>query len=133
MITKFKNNGDDFFTNVPLPPDFATMWTQSLQQGFKPKLATVAKVLLFPTDAYAMGSKVYNIATDSWWVPELPWHSSLTARDLPRAGRRVTPRRPGPAEREHLQLHPLRDRLRGPHLGEQPARQGRSSPPPCSR
>jgi len=83
MITQFKNNGDEFFTNVPLPPDFATMWTQSLQQGFKPKLATVAKVLLFPTDAYAMGSKAYNIATDSWWVPELPWHSSLTGQTCP--------------------------------------------------
>jgi branched-chain amino acid transport system substrate-binding protein len=83
MISQFKNNGDDFFTNVPLPPDFATMWTQALQQGFKPKLATVAKVLLFPTDAYAMGSKVYNIATDSWWVPELPWHSSLTSQTCP--------------------------------------------------
>jgi branched-chain amino acid transport system substrate-binding protein len=78
MISQFKSHGDDFFTNVPLPPDFATMWTQALQQGFKPKLATVAKVLLFPQDAYAMGSKVYNIATDSWWVPELPWTSSLT-------------------------------------------------------
>ncbi|TVZ06443.1 hypothetical protein EAS64_03200 [Trebonia kvetii] len=77
MISQFKSHGDDFFTNVPLPPDFATMWTQALQQGFKPKLATVAKVLLFPTDAYAMGSKVYNIATDAWWVPSLPWHSSL--------------------------------------------------------
>jgi branched-chain amino acid transport system substrate-binding protein len=83
MISKFKGNGDDFFTNVPLPPDFATMWTQSLQQGFKPKLATVGKVLLFPTDAYAMGSKVYNIATDAWWVPELPWHSSLTSQTCP--------------------------------------------------
>jgi len=81
MISQFKRDGDDFFTNVPLPPDFATMWTQALQQGFKPKLATVAKVLLFPTDAYAMGSKVYNIATDAWWVPELPWHSSLTGED----------------------------------------------------
>ncbi|MGH3210815.1 MAG: ABC transporter substrate-binding protein, partial [Trebonia sp.] len=80
MISQFKNHGDDFFTNVPLPPDFATMWTQALQQGFKPKLATVAKVLLFPTDAYAMGSKVYNIATDAWWVPELPWTSSLTGQ-----------------------------------------------------
>jgi branched-chain amino acid transport system substrate-binding protein len=78
MISQFKSKGDDFFTNVPLPPDFATMWTQALQQGFKPKLATVAKVLLFPTDAYAMGNKVYNIATDAWWVPSLPWHSSLT-------------------------------------------------------
>jgi branched-chain amino acid transport system substrate-binding protein len=83
MISQFKSHGDDFFTNVPLPPDFATMWTQSLQQGFKPKLATVAKVLLFPTDAYAMGSKVYNIATDAWWVPELPWHSSLTGETCP--------------------------------------------------
>jgi branched-chain amino acid transport system substrate-binding protein len=80
MISQFKAHGDDFFTNVPLPPDFATMWTQALQQGFKPKLATVAKVLLFPTDAYALGSKVYNIATDAWWVPELPWTSSLTGQ-----------------------------------------------------
>src|ERR1700728_3322453 len=80
MISQFKSAGDDFSTTVPLPPDFATMWTQSLQQGFKPKLATVAKVLLFPTDAYAMGSKVYNIATDAWWVPELPWTSSLTGQ-----------------------------------------------------
>src|SRR3984885_14677762 len=90
MISKFKSNDDDFFTNVPLPPDFATMWTQSLQQGFKPKLATVAKVLLFPTDAYAMGSKVYNIATDAWWVPELPWHSSLTGQTCTELGAAFT-------------------------------------------
>jgi branched-chain amino acid transport system substrate-binding protein len=90
MISQFKNNGDDFFTNVPLPPDFATMWTQALQQGFKPKLATVAKVLLFPTDAYAMGSKVYNIATDAWWVPELPWTSSLDGRTCAELGAAYT-------------------------------------------
>jgi branched-chain amino acid transport system substrate-binding protein len=90
MISQFKNNGDDFFTNVPLPPDFVTMWTQSLQQGFKPKLATVAKVLLFPTDAYAMGSKAYNIATDAWWVPELPWTSSLDERTCAALGTAYT-------------------------------------------
>jgi branched-chain amino acid transport system substrate-binding protein len=78
MITQFKADKADFFTNVPLPPDFAAMWKQSLQQGFKPKLATVAKVLLFPTDAYAMGSEVYNVATDTWWVPTLPWTSTLS-------------------------------------------------------
>jgi branched-chain amino acid transport system substrate-binding protein len=80
MISQFKNAGADFFTNVPLPPDFSTMWKQALQQNFRPKLATVAKVLLFPTDAYAMGSEAYNIATDSWWVPELPWTSSFTGQ-----------------------------------------------------
>ena len=68
----------EFFTNVPLPPDFATMWKQAVQQGFKPKLATVAKVLLFPTDAYALGSLVDNVATDTWWVPSMPWTSSFT-------------------------------------------------------
>jgi branched-chain amino acid transport system substrate-binding protein len=78
MISQFKAAGADFFTNVPLPPDFATMWKQSIQQGFKPKLATVAKVLLFPPDAYALGSSVYNVATDTWWVPTLPWTSSFT-------------------------------------------------------
>src|ERR1700684_2886656 len=78
MISQFKAANADFFTNVPLPPDFATMWKQSVQQGFKPKLATVAKVLLFPTDTYALGSLVYNVATDAWWAPTLPWTSSFT-------------------------------------------------------
>jgi len=81
MIAQFKGANADFFTNVPLPPDFAAMWKQSLQQGFRPKLATVAKVLLFPTDAYAMGSEVYNIATDTWWVPTLPWKSTFTGEN----------------------------------------------------
>ena len=78
MISQFKNSGADFFTNVPLPPDFATMWKQAVQQGFKPKLATVAKVLLFPPDAYALGDLVNNVATDAWWAPSLPWTSSFT-------------------------------------------------------
>jgi branched-chain amino acid transport system substrate-binding protein len=78
MISAFKSAKADFFTNVPLPPDFATMWKQSVQQGFRPRLATVAKVLLFPTDAYALGSLVNNVATDAWWAPSLPWTSSFT-------------------------------------------------------
>jgi branched-chain amino acid transport system substrate-binding protein len=78
MISQFKSAKADFFTNVPLPPDFATMWKQSVQQGFKPTLATVAKVLLFPPDAYALGKLVENVATDAWWVPSLPWKSSFT-------------------------------------------------------
>jgi branched-chain amino acid transport system substrate-binding protein len=80
MISQFKSAKADFFTNVPLPPDFAVMWKQAVQQGFKPKLATVAKVLLFPDDAYALGSLVENVATDAWWVPSLPWTSSFTGQ-----------------------------------------------------
>ncbi len=55
-------------------------WKQSVQQGFRPKLATVAKVLLFPTDVSALGSLVNNVATDTWWGPTMPWNSSFTGR-----------------------------------------------------
>jgi branched-chain amino acid transport system substrate-binding protein len=56
------------------------MWKQSAQQGFKPKLATVAKVLLFPADTVALGSLVENVATDSFWGPWLHSSSSLTGQ-----------------------------------------------------
>ena len=78
MISTFKSAKCDFFTNVPLPPDFNVMWKQAAQQGFKPRLATVAKVLLFPSDVTALGDLVINVATDAWWTPNMPWTSSLT-------------------------------------------------------
>jgi len=78
FISEFKADNCDFFTNVPLPPDFNTFWKQAEQQGYKPKLACVAKVLLFPGDVKALGSLVNNIATDAWWFPGMPWKSSLT-------------------------------------------------------
>src|SRR5437870_4056320 len=69
MIGNFKRAGATLFTNAPIPPDFNTMWKQAAQQGFKPKLATVAKVLLFPADTEALGNLVNNVATDAWWTP----------------------------------------------------------------
>ncbi len=82
MIETFKTGSGgqtcDFFVNCPLPPDFNTFWKQASEQGFQPKLATVAKVMLFPTDVYALGSLSNNIATDAWWTPNAPYKSSLT-------------------------------------------------------
>jgi branched-chain amino acid transport system substrate-binding protein len=77
MISKFKSANADIFINAPLPPDFNTFWKQASQQGYKPKLATVAKVLLFPADTTALGDLVNNIATDCWWGPFMPYTSSL--------------------------------------------------------
>jgi branched-chain amino acid transport system substrate-binding protein len=77
MITKFKANNCEYFSNCPLPPDFNTFWRQANEQGWKPRLATVAKVLLFPDDTVPLGPLVNNIATDSWWGPYLPATSSL--------------------------------------------------------
>jgi branched-chain amino acid transport system substrate-binding protein len=80
MITTFKNKNCELFSNCPLPPDFNMFWKQASQQNFKPKLATVAKVLLFPADTVALGPLVNNIATDSWWGPYMPNTSSLTGQ-----------------------------------------------------
>ena len=85
MISTFKQNDCQIFINAPIPPDFNTFWKQASQQGYKPKLATVAKVLLFPADTTALGPLVNNIATDSWWGPYMPYTSSLadqTAQQL---------------------------------------------------
>jgi branched-chain amino acid transport system substrate-binding protein len=78
MISTFKNKHCELFSNAPLPPDFSAFWKQASQQGFRPKLATVAKVLLFPADTAALGPLVSNVATDSWWSPYVPYKSSLT-------------------------------------------------------
>jgi branched-chain amino acid transport system substrate-binding protein len=77
MITKFKHEDCQYLSNCPLPPDFNRFWRQANRQGWKPRLATVAKVLLFPADTVPLGPLVNNIATDSWWGPYMPYKSSL--------------------------------------------------------
>ena len=80
MIQKFKANKCEIFSNAPIPPDFNVMWKQAAAQDYKPKLATVAKVLLFPADVVALGDLVVNVATDAWWTPYHPTKSSLDGR-----------------------------------------------------
>jgi branched-chain amino acid transport system substrate-binding protein len=80
IIAKFKSADAQIFTNAPIPPDFNTMWKQASQQGYRPKLATVAKVLLFPADTVAIGDLVNNVATDAWWTPYHPYSSTLTGQ-----------------------------------------------------
>ena len=77
MISTFKSRDCQYISNCPLPPDFNVFWKQAHQQGWKPKLATVAKVLLFPADTVTLGPLVSNIATDSWWGPYMPFKSAL--------------------------------------------------------
>jgi branched-chain amino acid transport system substrate-binding protein len=80
MISKFKNRDCQYLSNCPLPPDFNIFWKQAHQQGWRPKLATVAKVLLFPDDTVKLGGLVNNVATNSWWGPYMPTKSSLTGQ-----------------------------------------------------
>lgn len=51
-------------TGVPIPPDWATFWKQAAQQGFRPKAATVGKVLLFPRSVEALGPLGDGMSTE---------------------------------------------------------------------
>jgi branched-chain amino acid transport system substrate-binding protein len=75
QLATFTQSGAELFTCTPIPPDFQTFWKQAQQQGFRPKLATVAKVMLFPSEAEALGQLANNIATDFWWSPSHPYKS----------------------------------------------------------
>jgi len=80
MIIKFLTKNAQYFSNCQLPPDFTTFWKQAHQQSWKPRLATVSKVLQFPADTVKLGSLVNNVATNSWWGPYMPNKSSLTGQ-----------------------------------------------------
>jgi branched-chain amino acid transport system substrate-binding protein len=63
---------------VPIPPDWTTFWKQAAQQGFKPKIATVGKALLFPRSVEALGDLGDGMSTEVWWTPRYPFKSSLS-------------------------------------------------------
>jgi branched-chain amino acid transport system substrate-binding protein len=78
QISLFKSEGCEIFNTFPLPPDFATFWRQAAQQGYKPKIAQIAKTGLFPSDVDSLGSLGANLATTIIWAPTWPYRSSLT-------------------------------------------------------
>jgi branched-chain amino acid transport system substrate-binding protein len=58
--------------------DFTTFWNQALQQGFKPKAASIGKAILFPVAVEALGNRGNNLSSEVWWSPSHPFASSLT-------------------------------------------------------
>jgi branched-chain amino acid transport system substrate-binding protein len=80
QIAQFKQAGADILVGVPIPPDFTNFWKQAAQQGYRPKSATVAKALLFPSAVEALGPLARNLSTEVWWSPEHPFKSSLTGQ-----------------------------------------------------
>lgn len=85
QIAKFKAEGCEIFNAFPLPPDFATFWQQAAQQGYKPKIAQIAKTGLFPSQVEALGPLGIGLGGGSYWHPTFPYKSALTklsAKDL---------------------------------------------------
>jgi branched-chain amino acid transport system substrate-binding protein len=80
QIAAFKKANCEILTGVVLPPDFTTFWNQAQQQGFKPKIASVGKALLFPVAVEALGKNGNNLSSEVWWSPNHPFKSSLTGQ-----------------------------------------------------
>ena len=78
QISAFKKEGIEIVTGVVIPPDAKTFLTQALQQGFKPKVITLGKALLFPGAIEALGDLGDGLTTEVWWSPSHPFASSLT-------------------------------------------------------
>jgi branched-chain amino acid transport system substrate-binding protein len=77
-ISAFKHDNVEIVTGVVIPPDMKTFLTQSRQQGFKPKVISVAKALLYPATVEAVGDLAEGVTTEVWWTPSYPFTSSLT-------------------------------------------------------
>lgn len=78
QIGEFRSGGCELLTGVPIPPDFTTFWNQAAQQGFRPKVASVGKALLFPASIEALGDVGVGLSSEVWWSPSHPFASSLT-------------------------------------------------------
>lgn len=95
QINAFKSDGSDLITGVMIPPDFTTFWNQAQQQGFKPKVASIGKAILFPQAVEALGKTGHNLSCEVWWSASHPFKSSLTgqsARELAEGFTAVTGR-----------------------------------------
>lgn len=78
VIGTFKKQNVDIVCGVMISPDFVTFWRQAHQQGFQPKMATIAKAILFPADVGALGGDLpEGLLTENWWSADHPFSSSL--------------------------------------------------------
>lgn len=78
QISAFKEAGCQIVTGNMIPPDFATFWAQAAQQGFRPKIVTIGKALLFPSVVESLGERGDKLSSEVWWSPHHPFRSSLT-------------------------------------------------------
>lgn len=77
IISEFRKEGVEIINGVPTPPDFANFWKQAVQQGFRPKVSTMAKAMLFPDGVNALGELGDGQTVECWFHPKFPYTSSL--------------------------------------------------------
>ena len=128
QIAAFKKDGVEIVTGVVIPPDAKTFLTQAKQQGFKPKVITLGKALLFPGAIEALGDLGYGLTHRGLVEPVAPVHVVADQAERQGAGRGLRGR--------HQEAVDAADRLRpravrgGGRRAE--AQQERSAPRTCA-
>ncbi|HEY5082086.1 MAG TPA: ABC transporter substrate-binding protein [Bauldia sp.] len=85
QITAFKSAGCDIVGGITYVDDIKTFVNQCAQQGYKPKVMTIAAALLFPGGVEALGDLGDGMSSEVWWTPAFPFKSTLTgevSRDI---------------------------------------------------
>ena len=80
QISAFKAAGAEIVVGNMIPPDFSTFWSQAAQQGFKPKIVTIGKALLFPSVVQSLAARGDGLSSEVWWTPTFPFKSGLTGQ-----------------------------------------------------
>jgi len=80
FLSEFKSANVDIITGVVAPPDFANFWNQAGQQGFRPKIVTVAKATEFPAAIAAFGDRATGLTVEMMWSPAHPFISTLNGQ-----------------------------------------------------
>jgi branched-chain amino acid transport system substrate-binding protein len=80
QIGIFKQAGVEIVTGGLPTSGFAAFWNQAAQQGFNPRIVTIAKALLFPADVASLGRRAANLTSEIWWSAHHPFRSSVTGQ-----------------------------------------------------
>ena len=74
QVTAFKKAGVEIVTGNLFTPDFAGFYNQCAQQGYQPKVITLGKAFLFPSDVAALGPRGVGVTSEVWWTPDHSLH-----------------------------------------------------------
>ncbi len=78
VIEKLRDGNAQIVTGVPTPPDFATIWKQAGDLGYKPQAASMGRALLFPAFIEAIGPTAEGLTIGAGWTPTFPFKSTLS-------------------------------------------------------
>jgi branched-chain amino acid transport system substrate-binding protein len=80
IIGQMRDGGVEIVCGTATSAEFTSFWTQAKQQGFNPKLVTVAKAVSISSAVEALAGIGDGLATDVSWSPDHPFTSSLTGQ-----------------------------------------------------